>query len=493
MLSSPMPFVQLPRLKRLYLDLYEAIEPLFPPNNRILVTLTAPPPPTSSPLLSTVNLLKEILISLRERSAPIRDERIDKLLSTISLPPVTVQHSNTASSEKQLPRNSELQISPLAQFVIDNFRDVLSLVEDMKSDLNNFILGSMTEDQLLDVLSTEVVSREREFVLNLWDGKEEIRDLWLSWSKETFRQNKIFELANFRWIDRLFKALEADTPVFCVPAKHMSTMQNGTTPPITNNLPPQFFFVIPALVYLQNYLQAIIISAALLILARPPHSTIKSLVVPSSSLHSKDADLGRDFVHRIWTLLKAEIDEDSIDNVSFDDKPTTPSIHIPETKVVNLADEVVHARRALSGGTLSIDEEKRLRDTVDRTLRSSDPVFLVLRKRLFDALEGRLLDAMGKVPEDAGSSTKPVIPERMQTGRLLWTGQHKQVVGNAVTSRSGLRLKALLDGVQGAKMSVVGFEHDVLRNAVSAAYEKLARCVVWTENVWGHDWKNEYS
>jgi hypothetical protein len=289
------------------------------------MTLAAPPPPTSSPLLSTVNLLKEILVALRERSAPVRDEQIDALLSTISFPPPAVQHHITPPSENSPPKTSEPQISPLAQFVIDNIRVVLSLVEDMKSDLNNCILGSMTEEQLIDVLSTEVELREREFVLNVWGGKEELRDLWLSWSKEISRQHKVSEFADYRWIDRLFKALEADKPVFCVPPKHMSTIQNGTTQLMTNNLPPQLFFVLPALVYLQNYLQAIIITAALQILARPAHSTIKPLIVPPSSISpSNDADLRHDFVQHIWTLLKAEIDADSIDNPSFDGRPTPP-------------------------------------------------------------------------------------------------------------------------------------------------------------------------
>src|SRR5258705_456988 len=102
-----MPFVQLPRLKGLYLDLYEALEPLFPPNHPILMTLVAPPPPTTSPLLSTVNLLKEIHVALHERCAPIRDEQIDALLSILSFPPAAVQHH----TENSPPKSSELHVS----------------------------------------------------------------------------------------------------------------------------------------------------------------------------------------------------------------------------------------------------------------------------------------------------------------------------------------------------------------------------------------------
>lgn len=487
-LSSPMPFVQLPRLRRLNSDIHEALEPLFPPNHRILVTLAAPPPPTSSPLLSTVNLLKEVLIALRERCAPIRDEQVDALLSTISFPPTAVQRPRTASPDGS---SSELQISPLAQFVIDNIRAILSVAEDMKSDLNNFVLGSMTEEQLMDVLSTEVESREREFILHLWGGKEEIRDLWLSWSQETSRQHKVSEFVNYKWIDRLLKALEADKPVICFPPKHMSTMQDGTSQPVPNNLPPQFFFVVPTLVYLQNYLQAVIITASLQILARPPHSTVNSSY--PSIPPSNDADLRRDFAQHVWTLLKAEIDADSIDNPSFDGSPTTTtSNNIPEIKLINLADEVVRARRVLGGRSLNPDEEKQLRDSVDRTLRTSDPVFMVLRKRLFNALEDKLLHAIGKAEQDARSSTKPAIPERMQTGRTLSMGSQKKMGGidtTRITSASNPLLKALLgdsqDGKTDLRFNVMGFEHAVLKDAIAEAYRKLSRCIFWTVCVWG--------
>lgn len=457
----------------LYLDLHEALESLFPPNHPTLVTLAAPPSPTSSPLLSTVNLLMEILTTLRERCAPIRDEQIDALLSTLVFPPAVVQRPITTLSEGRLP---EPQISPLAQFVIDNIRAILSLAADMKSDLNNFILGSMTEEQLMDVLSDEVKSREREFVLNIW-GKDEMHVLWLSWSKELPRQDKATEYTNYRWVDRLFKALEADKPVFC-------GAPNTTTQSVANNVHPHLFFVIPALVHIQNYLQAVIITAALQILARPPHSTPKSSTVSSSSgTPANDNDLRRDFVQHIWNLLKIEIDADTVDSPSFDGRPIGPA-KFPETKVINLADEVVHARRASSAGLLDPAEEKRLRDTVDRTLRTSDPVFLVLRKRLFDALEDKLLYSIGSSQQDLLRST---IPERMQTGRSLPTGSQKKVVG-IITSRKSSRLKEILGGAKtGVRFEVLGFEHIVLRNAVADAYEKLARCMIWTEYVWGND------
>lgn len=466
----------------MYLDLHEALGPLFPPNHLTLMTLSAPPSPTSSPLLSTVNLLKETLIALRERSAPIRDEQIDTLLSTISFPPTTVQHTTTSHLEDSPPETPELQILPLAEFVIDNIKAVLSLGEKMKSDLNNFIIGSMTEEQLMDVLSTEVESREREFVLNHWGDEEHLRDLWLSWSKEISPQDKLSE---HRWTDKLFKALESDKPVFCVPPTFMSATQNDTTQPMTNTLPPQLFFVIPALVNLQNYIQAAIITAALHILARPAYSTIKpSIVPPSFNSASNDVDLRHDFVQHIWTLLRADIDTDSIDHPSFDGRPATTSNNIPETKLINLADEVVLARRKFNSGSPDSDEETRLRAAVDRTLKTSDPVFLLLKKRLFDSLKDKL-NTVGRI-QDARYSTKPAVPERMQTGRVPQTELQKKVVGISAT-RGSSSLNSHLEGaITGVRFEVLGFEHAVLRNALAEAYKKLVRCIFWTERVWGN-------
>ena len=484
-----MPSVQIPRLRRLYLDLHEALTPLFPPNHRILFTLDAPPPPSSSPLLSTVNLLKEILVGLRERCAPVRDEQIDALLSSLIFPPAASQHSSSAVSlGNSPPKASDFLISPLAQFVVDKIKDVLSLAEDMKSDLNNFVLGSMTEEQVMQVLSAEVKSREREFVVNLW-GSDQIHMLWQSWVTQTSRRDEQL-VGSQRWINRLRKALEADKPVFCVPPESLSSVSSdsngGTKPndPTTNNLPPQLFFITPTLIYLQNYLQAIVIAASLRLLARPPPSILKTVDVRS---HEPDSD----FVQRVWTLLKAEIDDDSMINPSFDGTFTT----VPETKLINLADEVVRVRQSyLPAGVQSLpsDEEKRVRDSVDRTLRTNDPVFLLLKRRLLDALEDKLFPAFrtevggghssSHFPLSQATLAKSTIPERMQTGRDLGSVrsvktniQSKTTTQNGAPSTSHIRIE------------VLGFEHDVLRSAMLEVYEKLVGCIAWTERVWGDD------
>src|SRR6266404_5579668 len=87
-LSSREPSIQLPRLKLLINDLHTALVPLFPAEHPILTSLSAPLPPTSSPLLTAVNYSREIFVALRERCAPARDAYIDTLLASLADPPI---------------------------------------------------------------------------------------------------------------------------------------------------------------------------------------------------------------------------------------------------------------------------------------------------------------------------------------------------------------------------------------------------------------------
>lgn len=453
-LSSPIPSVQLPRIKRVYFDLLEALGPLFPPKHIVLLTLEAPPSPTTSPLLSTVTVLSQILSALRERCAPIRDAQIDSLLADISLPPPLLPFDDS-------------KISPLAQFVVDNVKAILSLSEDMKADLNDFVLGSMSEDQLMSALSSTVKTQERENILWLWSGQDAVRASWRGWLSEGTRRTSIQESSN-KWIDRLIRALESDQAVLCVPP---SALPNED-PENVNRLPPQLFFSTPALLFVQNYLQAIIITAALRILARPSSQPNRS-----------------DITKRVWTLLLTEVHSDNP--------------HYSDTKIINLADEVVRARRQSPNpnflndtisehnpleGNLSPEEETRLRASVDRALRSTDPVFLLLRRRLLDALEMRLLvDVENDFSRPNGPDTSPnaksprnhSIPAKMQTGRdLAFNRKRPKLVSGTqpTTNRSEFPTPAF---------HVQGFDDPILEDAISVVYGKLAKCILWTESVWG--------
>ncbi|KAI0035874.1 hypothetical protein K488DRAFT_82634 [Vararia minispora EC-137] len=356
-LSLPESGEQLARLKLLYNDLYDALQPLLPPNHRILLALSSPFEPTSAPLLSAVIHLRETLVALKERCAPLRDAYIEILLKRLSNPP------------------SQNQTVELARLIIDSGRDILKLSEMMKDDLSQFVLGTMSEPELRGIIHSETRSRERGLILDLWKTPSIIAGLIQAWHSELFSPYMdVVVPPERRWVARLMQALAEPTPVACsLPTKLVSTADSSdvTLPsPLPNTLPPPFFFSTPALEYAQNLLQALVIVAAL-----------RALLPP---------DVDPSFSARVWTLLESSIE--------------SPYPSTDDTKLAHLADEVIRAR-----GLVDIEEEARLRAAVSRTLQVQDPAFALLQRRLITALEARLAE----VPQPLRSE----LPSVMRAGR----------------------------------------------------------------------------
>ncbi|KJA29057.1 hypothetical protein HYPSUDRAFT_61890 [Hypholoma sublateritium FD-334 SS-4] len=474
MLSSPLPSVQLSRLKQLYSDIHEALAPHFPPGHRILVSLESPLPPTSSPLHSTMILLKEIVTALRERCAPVRDEAVD----------------NLARSLENLPPTSAESHTELSQFVLDSMKNILQLAEDMRRDLNTFVLGAMSESQLKGVLTRDVKKRERGLVIKIWGGQENVRVAWREWVSQLAEESN----GETKWLKRLFLALGNDKPVYShipatasdvessatngtntafLPAENQAdtnmqslepTISSSSGPPL-QRLPPQLLFFSPTLLYIQNHIQAIVIAAALRALTRLPASTTSA----------------SDFMQRVWTLLETEIEGDLLDiRHTQRSDPAGES----QTKLANLADEVVRVRQLVSGVNIKLEEEGELRTTVERTLRASDPVFLLLRRRLVKTLEDRVVESV-KDDADAAPNSKPSIPMRMQTGKdLVGERAGKRIrlnlPGHAETEYSQRINRAKLDGPP-----VPGFEDPVLQRVIREVLGKIMDTVSWTGSVWG--------
>ncbi|KAF8806410.1 hypothetical protein BYT27DRAFT_7101663 [Phlegmacium glaucopus] len=439
-LSSPLPSVQLPRLSRLYLDLHEALVPLFPPFHPILVSLSSPLPPTSSPLHSTLSFLKEILFALRQRCAPVRDPTIDTLLASFSSP------------------------SPLPQFVVDMIKEIISLADQMKSDLSTFVIGSMTDSQLLDLLSNDVKSRERDLVLKIWGAKDVVRLSWRAWL-----DNPLDTPDYDKWISRLFHALFSDKPVSCrLPT---TTPSESTQSFAQHELPPQLFFSAPLLLDLQNHLQAIIIAAALRSLVRLPAN------------HPPQSFSNSDFMNRIWILLKSEIN--TSDNTKDHDDTD-------RTKIINLADEVVRATQlSFTSGKLNTNEEETLRLAVERILRPNDLVFLLLKKRLKDYLGKLWLSSSSSsvVLNGSTATTRRPIPEKMMTG-IGPRGQETSISEKrlqlvASESLSEPPPSSSSHRTEAERMVIPGFEDVVLRKVIGETVRKLGDCIEWVGSVWG--------
>lgn len=379
-LSNPEPAAQLMHLKSLYSDMNATLSTLLPLGHPVLVAISAPPPPTSSPLESAVSFLREVLVSLRERCAPVHDLEIETVQRALDNPPVRTAR----------PRG-------LAKLVADTIRFILEFAQVMKDDLSGFVFGGMSEQQLRSVVAKQANVTERAVILDIW-RKDRVLHGWRSWlehSKPSFTVSGDATELRFRWIVRLVESLgTSPLPVSCpLPTRHIQSTRtdlddSGSRMVSTGSdhdcaLPPIFFFTIPALVKLQNYLQALVITAALRALIHsPPLATGPS-----------HADLTT-FTTRVWTILQADI---------------TEGPQADDTKLVNLADEVVRARNQ-RGPTLSKEEEKRLRGIVDRTLKPTDPVFVLLRNRLLVALVTALV-RLRMESRDLG-----VVPKTLRSG-----------------------------------------------------------------------------
>jgi hypothetical protein len=338
-------------------------------------------------------------------------------------------------------------------------------IDHMKSDLQDFLLASMTEEQLRGLVTREAKLRERDIVIKIWSrqgqdmgqrGEDTIREEWRLWCAQTQELNLVSE--GDKWKLRLVQALAATKAISCIPPGVANT--HTTSSPEDNRLPPQFFFSATSLYKLQDYLQAVVIAATLRSLTRLP-----SPLPPTSPIQTS----AQDFMQRVWVLLKTDLDVPT-DHGSSTDNPL---------KLINLEDEVVRACWLVME-VLDSAEEQKLREAVRRTLQPSDPVFLLLRKRLVDALLKNIV---------AGSSSREGvgIPDVLKAGRSF-----------PRSSATGKRLKLMFsdEGLRGTpnvtsrstviSMPVIkGFEDPVLLTAIDETLSNLAKIVGWTESVWG--------
>ncbi|KAL1662414.1 hypothetical protein GGF50DRAFT_128758 [Schizophyllum commune] len=455
-LNSPDPSTQIHRLHRLHADIYEAIKGLLPPGHRVLSVLSAPyPPPSVSPLHTTIALLRDTLSALKERCAPIRDEKIDQIVFELDRAP-------PYSSEDSLHPEQRAEHQAIAsRVVIDSIQALISLAQEMKSDLTQTVLGVMTEQQIRIIVTEQARIRERELILTLM-SKDTVKEAWSAWVNEVKAHANAPELP--AWIARLLEALGANVPVAANMIQYISQPSGSAEsrpPPPPNNLPPPLFFCAPDLFRLQNHLQALVIVASLRSLVNIPQASHDS--------HSPSSP-SSDLTHRLWTLLEAEIKPEHEAGASAG-----------ETKIINLADEVLRARRQASadGGDAPItdegsrasapspqEDEAKVRAAVERTLRAEDPVFALLQKRVVEWL-ARALAAPPPPP--------PIAPERMRTGR---------VIGHGRTKSGSEQLED--DVLNSLPPPPKGFEDAVLAKALRDVVRMLqTQCVQWVRGVWG--------
>lgn len=159
--------------------------------------------------------LREILQSLKERCAPARDPQIDALLGALDDPP-----------DAALPR-----------VIVDTVRSILKLTDFMKDDLSQFVLGSMSEKQLRDVIARQAATREREIVLQLWNSPK-LREHWKQWLDGTSLaspSDTSSSLVRDKFTRRLLQALGTNQAVSC----NLPTITVNVNPDEVAHPPPE--------------------------------------------------------------------------------------------------------------------------------------------------------------------------------------------------------------------------------------------------------------
>jgi hypothetical protein len=173
-------------------------------------------------------------------------------------------------------------------------------------------------------------------------------------------------------------------------------------------------------------------------------------------------------MQRVWDLLEAELDAPSDSERAGDSS----------LKLINLEDEVVRARRLVTEA-LDPGGEVKLREAVKRTLQSSDPVFLLLQKRLLDAL-------LQGIVTGRSSRNDAYVPDRLRAGRGRLDESHGKRLKLMLDTEDPTNLREITPpSIAGLTSPVKGFEDPVLVKAIEKAFEMLAKIVGWTENVWG--------
>ncbi|KZT26777.1 hypothetical protein NEOLEDRAFT_1062218 [Neolentinus lepideus HHB14362 ss-1] len=427
-LSNPAASSQVHRIQALYKDLYEALKFLLPPKHPVLHTLGSPLSPTSSPLLSAVTHLQEVVMALRERCAPARDSDINALLHRLD------------------DANSAVPHTEIAKIVVDVVRSILNFADVMKDDLAQFVLGTMGEKQVRSAITQEAKLRERQLVIEFW-SIQRTEHMWTQWVAQLKATYATLESipSRRRWIPRLIEAMGSIVAVSCPDLPPVAQDDMTTTDEDSNVLPPPLFFCGPSLLYIQNFLQALVIAAALRSLTR------LAPFPPKPSDASSSLPMNVSFMDRVWTLLKAEIDGEEGSG---------------DTKLINLADEVLRARKS-TGDTLEAAEEEKLRAAVGRTLQIHDPVYILLQKRLLSTVSARLLQTSQSPP--------PLVPAHLQSGRERPGKRSRLIIDDETEER---------ERTPEGEVIIKGFEDPVLVKAIGEVLARLRSIVEWTRDIW---------
>ncbi|KAG9078995.1 hypothetical protein FS749_008941, partial [Ceratobasidium sp. UAMH 11750] len=233
----------------------------------------------------------------------------------------------------------------LPSSIVDAAESIIQVAELMRGDLDDYVLQNASEEDAKGWVRAQARVKEREVALRISGTQEKLVQSWKDYlNVETISVSRT--LLARRLLETVSSPIAA---LFLPPAIRTPAPQNQ------NIVPPQLMLSVDSLVKVQDLIQAVVIVASL-----------RSLI-----------PISPDFTSRIWALVESAIVD-----------PGTSSE--PRLKLINLQDEVIEAYRTHATPHTPIPDET-LRATVSRTLRTEDPVFLLLQKRLVSALEAELV------------------------------------------------------------------------------------------------------
>ncbi|KAL5501176.1 hypothetical protein ACEPAH_9563 [Sanghuangporus vaninii] len=487
-LSDTEPSKQIARLRLLYKDLYTALEGLLPKSHPSYVRLADPLSPTPAPLQSARNHLLELTTALQERCAPARDAQLSSIRSVL-------ENGNA---------------SDLPSRLVQAIKQILEVSVVMKKDLSNAILGAVKDDDLEKEILRMARVEERRAILEIY-GAKSIKDRWKSWLSSDGTESNSGRNEN-DWVRRLVMALGADVPISCLlPSGNSSASETPSAPPqssgSSNEVPPIFALSSSDLFHIQNHIQALVIVAVLRTLVPHPRSTFTSSSFanisaatssPSNAAKplfqgsSEEASETRTFADRVLSLLMIEVDETSEDAGT--------------TKLINLADEVLREHRRLqavhAASSSEIDssplppiDEQTIRSRVDALLKPSNPVFILLRKRLLDTLADSLIYALQTELEKRERDDGRRLPEAIKTGREMERQTKRPRLNFSYSGSSGSEsdldlkerghLRRLIEEItRSGRVQTKGYEDPVLARGMGEVLGELSDVVEWVRDTW---------
>ncbi|KZT54230.1 hypothetical protein CALCODRAFT_500156, partial [Calocera cornea HHB12733] len=520
----------LARLQQLYLDLAESLAALLPASSPLMQQLREPMSPTSSPLESALFHLAALLHELLRICAPVRDPAIHALLSPITPPPTP--------RDPELPKvclatfrgmlllaaeiKSDLQDARLALMGEKQLRVLIrrEAAEEERAVVQAFYAG-------VDVRAAWEAWVGAAADADTGAGALEGGRAWAARLMQCLGSNRPVQPT----VPARFSSPRPDVA-------EAEEEKHNYLPPLLLLESPALFLAQNTIQAL-----TITACLATLVQPAPApapahththththHASSGTFSGDSSSSGSATSSSGlaahkeeqlRSFTARVWTLLSGEIAEGGPRSSSSG--AARPSEQEEEsTKLVHLEEEVRRKRKALHTPRASLDisahadalasstangraaqgngpplplqrepefeepepdpdaeAERALRKSVSRLLRTEDPVFILLRKRLVQALAAHLALPPLPLPQQAASGSASGPPSAGGTPRTMRTG--RALPGRlGLASGAGEEHELELEG-EGRKWEgrVRGFEGDVLGEAIARLARELGEVVGW--------------